>query len=262
MKLVYYFSGTGNSYYAAKIISQQLGATLLPVLSLKKGDSIKADFLCFVFPIYDFKAPKKVLETIENLSEVQANSIVAIATYGVALSKALYNFNEVLEKKGAGLSQGYGIKFPHNAVGSISLSQSEISSRLNKAEEKLTQIVYSIKNQEYSTIEKTSLFEDMTIIKQMPVLLKFLYILLTKGANSLKFNTTKDCTSCGQCVKICPVDNIQLKGSLPVFGDNCTSCFACIQWCPQHSIHMGKYSFKEIYIQPYRHPKVKATDLM
>ena len=81
--IVYYFSGTGNSYYVAKTLADRIGAELKPVVSLKKGDAIETDILCFVFPVYDFKPPKIVTEMIEGLSTINANYTVAIGTYEI-----------------------------------------------------------------------------------------------------------------------------------------------------------------------------------
>ncbi len=111
-------------------------------------------------------------------------------------------------------------------------------------------------------VEKTSVFEDMTIIKLLPYVIRFLFILIFKGSKSLEFTVTRECINCYQCIRICPVKNIELINKRIVFGRNCTSCFACLQWCPKSAIHIGKYNFKEINMKHYHHPKVKAVDLI
>jgi ferredoxin len=260
-KIIYYFSGTGNSYYVAKTIRDNIGAILKPFVSLKKGDIIEAEILCFVFPVYDFKPPKKLTEIIENLSKISADYTVAIATYGVALSSTLEHFKKTLKTKGVTLSVGFGIKSPHNAVGSIGFTDEEYTKRLITADKKICDIVLDIQKRTVGKIEKTTIFEDMTIIRQFPHILKFLAILLFRGTRSLDFTVSEDCVSCYRCITICPIDNIQWLDGKPVFGKDCVSCFACLQWCPKSAIHIGKYSFKEICMKHYHHPKVKAEDL-
>ena len=50
------------------------------------------------------------------------------------------------------------------------------------------------------------------------------------------------CVGCGKCAKMCPLNNIELKNSKPVWGKNCTHCMACICLCPTEAIEYGKKS--------------------
>ena len=56
------------------------------------------------------------------------------------------------------------------------------------------------------------------------------------------FKVKDACTGCNQCVKKCPMNNIQLIDGKPVWGKNCTHCMACICYCPQEAIEYGKKS--------------------
>lgn len=261
-KIVYYFSGTGNSYYLAKIMAENIGAVLKPIVLLKEGDIVKSDLACFVFPVYDFKAPKIVEDIILSLSAINSKNIIAIGTYGVALANTLKHFNKTLKQINTRLTSGFGIKMPHMAVGSAAISDEDIPNIIVNAENKLERIINYIKMGKTGVVEKTSFFEDMTIIKQFPVVMKILFILIFKGEKALRFRVTSDCISCAQCQKICPVNNIKIVEGKPMFGDNCTSCFACIQWCPKSAINIGKYSFDKMSMRHYHHPKVKVNDLI
>ena len=56
------------------------------------------------------------------------------------------------------------------------------------------------------------------------------------------FAASSACIGCGQCAKRCPMNNITLKDSKPVWGRNCTHCMACICYCPKEAIEYGKKS--------------------
>lgn len=50
------------------------------------------------------------------------------------------------------------------------------------------------------------------------------------------FKVEDNCISCGKCVSACPLNNIKLSGSKPVWGGHCTHCMACISLCPVRAI--------------------------
>jgi len=260
--LVFYFSGTGNSYYVAKTISQEFNADLYSFASIKNGDAIDASLVVFVFPVYDFKPPKIVTEIISSLTYIHASKVIAIATYGVALSSALIHFEKTLLKIGVKLSQGHGIKLPHNAVGSIGINKSTNDALIEDADHKIRLILSDIENLSSKKIDMKSVFEAMPFLKQIPQVIKLIGILVFKGSSSLAFNATEECIECHLCQNICPVGNIVWDSNKPKFGSRCTGCFACLQWCPQTAIHLGAYQMSELGIKHYHHPKVKALDLL
>lgn len=260
--IIYYFSGTGNSYYIAKELAKANNAILKPLISLKNTKSINCDTVGFVFPSYDFKPPKIVTQLIHELDTISCNYSFAVCTYGVALSKALYKFKKTLDEKHCQLNAGYGIIMPHNAVGSISLSDQINAERLLASEASIRAINHALTLRNQSTIKKTSLFENGSLLRMFPTLMKFLFKLITKGAKGLSFTVRDDCINCGQCQAICPTKNITMIDGKPTFGDDCSSCFACLQWCPVNAIHIGQYTFEEIYMKAYHHPKVSAQNLI
>ena len=56
------------------------------------------------------------------------------------------------------------------------------------------------------------------------------------------FRATDACIGCGKCVELCPLNNIHLENSKPVWGKNCTHCMACICYCPKEAIEYGRKS--------------------
>jgi MinD superfamily P-loop ATPase len=68
-----------------------------------------------------------------------------------------------------------------------------------------------------------------------------------------KFTVDNRCTSCGTCVKVCPVENIRLEEGRPVWLHHCEQCMACIQLCPTEAIQAGKKTEKR---GRYHHPGV------
>ncbi len=44
------------------------------------------------------------------------------------------------------------------------------------------------------------------------------------------------CTSCGKCVKVCPVDAIEIEDEKAVLKGECISCGVCVSACPEDAI--------------------------
>jgi len=44
------------------------------------------------------------------------------------------------------------------------------------------------------------------------------------------------CTACGKCVKVCPVDAIEIKEEKAVLTGDCISCGVCVSACPEDAI--------------------------
>lgn len=260
--VIFYFSGSGNSYYVAKKIAEGTGASLIPMTQLEKQNTLDFDQIGFVFPSYDFKPPEYVSKLFENIESINANYVYAVCTYGISLSKALYKFNKTLSELNSKLDAGFGVKMPHNAVGSYNFSDAIVQSRIQNASEYIDSIIDKVSQKCLGPLEKTSILEDGTLIKNFPMLMHFLFILVTKGTKGLSYKVWDDCISCNQCANICPVNNIEMVDGKPVFGNHCTGCFACIQWCPKHAIHIGNYEFDRIYIKHYHHPDVTPSELI
>jgi UDP-glucose 4-epimerase len=41
----------------------------------------------------------------------------------------------------------------------------------------------------------------------------------------------EDCTGCGQCVSVCPIENISLENGIATIGDRCLGCGTCAGVC-------------------------------
>jgi len=77
----------------------------------------------------------------------------------------------------------------------------------------------------------------------------------------ITFHVGRQCTKCGVCALVCPVQNIQLacgaNGQLaPIRSDKCEACLACVHWCPAKAI-----STQPLLHSRYHNPQVSPDEL-
>lgn len=73
------------------------------------------------------------------------------------------------------------------------------------------------------------------------------------GGLPLHPKTNKDCTMCGLCLSMCPVQAITMSDKIHTDTHACITCMRCIQQCPQHARSLPsllvKAASKKLYKQ-------------
>lgn len=257
---IYYFSGTGNSLAVAKDLGEKLNAKLLSVSSIMDNEGIlrDADVIGLVFPIYDFKPPKIIVDFINKLANLDAKYVFAVCTYGIAPYNSLKYLDKIIKSCGGTLSLGFAVEMPHNGIGSGKLHKIEHYRMFVNWKKRLEGICENIKNRKKGEIESSNLLK-IKCIRMIPTLLKFIIYILFKGIKSLELTTNENCNGCGICARICPIKNIEIQEKKPKWAEHCASCFACLHWCPEEAISLGG---KDMNIEIYHHPDIRITDMM
>lgn len=264
-KEIYYFSGTGNSFVVARDIANKIDARLLPIASIIKQDSIStdADIVGFVFPIYASRPPRPVREFVKKLKNINQKYIFAVSTYGIAASKTIRIFDQLIQSRGGKLSLGFAVKMPHNGLGSTLFSQAQREKMFNSWKVKLETISKYIIDGKKEIFETSNMFFSLIfsglLIKMMPSIMKLIIQVIMKGAKSIALISNEKCDGCEICKKICPVDNIEMVNNKPSWLDHCASCGACFHWCPKEAIQFG---FTDMNIKQYHHPEAKIEDIL
>lgn len=228
LSCIYWFSGTGNSLYAAKKLSEGLGGLpLVQITNQTTSDAVggAGGKIGFVFPSYYGNLPRAVRAFVERLAIKPDTYIFAVVTMGAVGHGSIGALESVLKAKGLTLSYGRGLNAPANYVMIYNPADPEKSSAaMAKANQKLQQITAEIS-------------AGKQAVKKLPFTTNNLY----KDIASLDaaFTVGDSCTSCGICEKICPVGNIRLDNGKPVWLHHCEHCAACISWCPVKAIDYG-----------------------
>jgi len=128
---------------------------------------------------------------------------------------------------------------------------------LNKADEKIEDIINSIKQKNITT-QHYGIFRIFFDWASRMLYNAFVDT-LEKRNFAKNFWVDKSCNGCGICEKVCPVSNVVLTAEkTPGWSDKCTFCLACISWCPQKAIQYKKATIKK---SRYNNPRISLDEL-
>ncbi len=260
---IYCFSGSGNSFFIAKNIADDLNVGLMNVMHVYENEIIidNDEYIGIVFPTYDFKPPQPVKDLINKIQANEKAYVFLVSTYGVGTLGLLDNIKTDL-KSSLKINASYSILMPHNGVGSARLTVRDLIRINAEALNMLEQVIEAIHNRvklDLMTTTKVEFLRNEYFRKMLPPILGFIKELVVSGADSMKFEASGACIGCQTCAKVCPTQNIEMNNKRPSWGDNCLTCFACVNWCPEHAVSFGG---NMIGISPYTHPKVSAAEFI
>jgi len=255
--VIYWFSGTGNSYHVARVLKEGLDDVhLVPVAEALTGDIEPSQRMGLVFPVYAWGPPAIVARFIENLPTSAPDYLFAVASCGGAPGSAMAITRGMLKRRGLDLNAAFSVRMVENYPPMGGPPPEEKQIRINDAAETdIAQIITRIRDGVRGDFSKKNrLFSAFG---------RLVYPLfrwsLTRKAKS-RFTADEKCVSCGICAKICPVGNIELTdGKTPVWGNRCEQCFACFHWCPEKAV---QYGGKTAGMIRYHHPGTALGDML
>jgi ferredoxin/flavodoxin len=267
---IYFFSSTGNSYLIARDLAAKTNGKLIPIASLldQKTISITADVIGIVFPVYFTRTPVIIEEFADKLKNTGGKYIFAVCNYGGGTGDSLKILDEKLNMHGGRLFAKYGIHMTQNAFKKFWEKPLVLNRNMAK---KVDAIVRNISRRKNGTF----FFNIVMYLLLSPF--RGLFISLTKNSlakmsglspedsldrlirhSDKTYRVNEKCDGCGICERICPVKNIRMVNSRPVWQNHCEACIGCYNWCPNRAISGGVA--KQGYF--YRNPEVKMADLI
>jgi len=244
---ILYFSSTGNCLYVAK----QLGGERysIPKLIEEKRYNFKDEAIGIVFPVFGLCIPPFIEEYLKNVT-AECNYLFAVATYGFFPGSVCHEISNITLQNGRRFDYINTVKMAENCITFADMSKQKKDSI--KQQKAIDTIVCDITNRR-KYVKKESFFH-----KYMTSGHKKNYEYPTGEGITYEVYIRSDCTGCGTCEKICPMNNIKVSGGKPSFGANCVSCGACIQNCPANALHHNK----EKSNARYRNPHIDIRELL
>lgn len=255
---IFFFTGTGNSLKIAKDLAGKLEESeLIPIAKIWEKENVqtKSEKIGFVFPLYWSGLPKIVFDFITKLNLNKSNYIFAVITSaGDINEQPLQQLVKLLKAKDKMLSAGFYITMPSNYVIGYDVASEERQKiyfqKANKEVELIVELVKDERENLSSDILKKDVSRSERINKDFRE---------EVNTSDDSFYADENCTSCGICENVCPVNNILLIEGIPKWQHKCQQCLACINYCPEKSIQFGEDTLKT---QRYHHPEITIQEII
>jgi len=253
---IYYFTGTGNSLWAARTLAEKLGeTTLTPIVqALQDGEILPAEErIGIVFPVYMYRMPHIVYRFLHRLQTDAP--IFAVATMGGDPGNMFAVAKRVFEQRGLNLRAAMTVKMPSNYIpfGGVP-DDDELATVFEAAEERLDEIAAILERGDAHLETEHSRYRAW-IHPGLLYKLGYKFVAATDGS----YRLDDGCDACGICALVCPVENLVMVDDAPTWSGRCEQCMACVQWCPQQVIQVKDKTRGE---RRYHHPSVKSKDIV
>ncbi|OGR43852.1 MAG: hypothetical protein A2X35_09075 [Elusimicrobia bacterium GWA2_61_42] len=249
---IYYYTGTGNSLWAARKLGAELKDARLGSMRRGSPEHDGAEAIGLVFPVHIWGLPGRVVEFVNRLP---ANKYYfALAVNAGQVAATLTQLKKLMEARGLKLSAGFDIVMPSNYIPWGGAAPVETQHRLfSGAAIKIREIAGTIARGGVGPVEQGPLWQNL-------LLSGLFYKLSYSKVAKLDKNFWADdkCNGCAICTAVCPSGNIVIEGKKPVWQGRCEQCLACIQWCPTEAIQYGK---KTPGYARYHNPEVTLSDM-
>ncbi|TXT63098.1 MAG: hypothetical protein BAJALOKI1v1_790011 [Promethearchaeota archaeon] len=291
---IYYFTGSGNSFAAARELAKNLNGKLISISTYLNREKITINTNCIgiVFPVYYATngcsgIPHIVEKFLNKLTTLTSKYIVAVCTHNGNPGDTLENVQTIIESHAGVLAGGFSVQLYKPPSLFSKLKKALLHKReqnnphetfqkqeavLQKGKEKLNIISDYIISRKKGYIETRSNLSKaisapfLNLVKKPAFSKRYRKLSDTSKLSfeemipfaDKSFKVNEKCNVCGICAKICPVQNIKIINNKPQWQHECETCFACYVWCPQEAI------FGEIvaYNERYHHPEISLSDMI
>lgn len=236
--MILYFTGTGNSKYVADYLADKLQDEVVSLNDMLKNnlplvvESEKP--YVWIAPIYAWRFPDAVDELFRKIDFQGSRTFYFVATMGGDSGNCYKICQKRVRDKGMIYGGFADVKMPDNYFEGFAIENPQDMIDMVKATHPLLdKIAETVKKGHTLDMRKKA---SGGAFKSSLVNYGFTKYMIP----NTKFSISEDCTGCGKCAKLCPVNNIKMLLGRPDFSDKCMNCYACIHKCPQKAINIGK----------------------
>jgi len=253
MKLrIHYFTGTGNSWWAAKRIAglaiRDGMKTETSALAERKNDTLSSpnpeDLVGFSFPTHGFCLPWRMLKFILMYPRGRARAFLVnnraglkfgpVFTPGISGLAVLLPML-ILRVKGYRMAGILPLDTPSNWVAvHPGLSPRTVDAIFERRKGELDALWGKL------AVHKRSFPLKFWVMIPVDILLSPIsvgYIAFGRFLLTATYTADPHCDGCGLCARQCPVGAIRMVHGKPLWTIRCESCMRCLNICPRRAIH-------------------------
>ncbi len=232
--IIFIFSGTGNSLWAAKKIAEELDNCEIISMGCHTDYTLtdEYDIIGFVYPTYYRGIPAKVEDFVlrcdlQNNRNAYFFAVATCGSVGTACN-ATAQMRNLLRRKGIILNYAEKLDMFSNYIIYYDM-RNTVEEEARQSACDLEPIIADIKKRTVNPAESRMKPFEHLIYKG------FFHFAPHMDKH---FNVSDACTHCGICQKVCPVNNIDYgRDKKPYFKHHCEQCLACIHNCPVKAIN-------------------------
>jgi len=228
-----YFSPTGGTKKASDMVLNAFNVDTYIDLSQANTDYSKYAFfkgdICFIsVPSFGGRVPHIVLERLGKMKVDRAYAVLVVCYGNRAYDDTLLELKNTVEKMGFFAVGAVSAVTEHSIVRKYAGGRPDIMDKavLEKYSRKLKDMF------------NCSGLKIISVPGNVPYK-KY------SGA-SYKPETNSKCNSCGLCVKLCPVNAIDIDKPAKTDKYSCITCMRCIAVCPQNARSIDSKSLSEV----------------
>ena len=281
--MIFYFSGTGNTKWAASKLAAATREDLISIAPYMRADDSSHNLaepfilkenerLGFVFPVHGWRVPKLVREFISKMkiqrepsdataeNKAKADDCLknrpfayCVCTAGDSIGLTIENLNEVISQNPSlqalgitEVSSSYSLIMPESYIGLPFMDVDPKEREIRKKENAAQELAVVCE-------EIFDRKEGISRLVKGPIPWFFTKVVGGFFENVLitdkRFHVEKDrCVKCGICANVCPIGDIKGgHGEYPVWlhHKDCLTCFTCYHHCPHHAIEFGNQTQKK-----------------
>jgi ferredoxin len=232
--IIFYFSGTGNSKYAAELFAGEMNCKCHSIEEEIDFETLikSAETTAFCYPNYFSRVPRIMRLFVQKYAELlSGKKLIIFCTQYIFSGDCARAFTGLLPKKHAQIIYAEHFFMPSN-VFPVSVNPEKIKNRAVKTRRKMQKVCENIKR---GKVKKRG-FNPLSRLLGLP------QAGLVPGAEKRadkSVKITQDCTNCGLCVSACPMKNLVSEKEQITHKNNCTICYRCVNLCPKKAITIG-----------------------
>lgn len=249
--MIFYFSGTGNTRWAAEQLAQATGERLLSMAEeLRSGNGCyelsEGERIGFCFAVHGWQPPHIVRQFIRQLriSGAEGHFCYALVTCGDSIGCTIEMLGSELAAVGLRVESAFSLVMPESYV-CLPFMKTDTPER---EQQKIAQAREDLTRYAQLIVERRA--GEMHLVKgPAPWVLSHVIGAYFNGQmiSDKKFRVDADaCIGCGVCERVCPTGNVVLTDGRPQWqhDGSCTCCLACYHHCPKHAINYGSITRK------------------